>query len=362
MTDGEGTERRAEALLYELFTNSPTPVAIREVRDGEIVHVEDNPRAAALFDLTPDEVRGRTEAELGVSRQQIERAIARFRAARASGHPVTAELGVETKRGPRVLSGKVLALEDDRGERYLVLLEDVTELRALQAGVERAEQLAALGTLSASIGHEIGNPTMYAQLHLQLAIERAAVEGVSKSILDDMKTALDGVDQIARLLRDMRTLSMSPALATETAEVAPAVQTVADLVGPTLAPHATLHCSCPTVPAVRGSAGRLVQVLLNLVRNAIESVSARQGNVWLVVTQPTPETVEIDVSDDGPGLSPAVRERLFMPFATTKTSGTGLGLYVSQMLVTRAGGTIEAHDREGGGLRMSVVLPVARGA
>jgi len=359
MSVPERTQARIETLLYELFTNAPTPLGIREIVGDQIVHVEDNACAAALFDRTPEQVRGLTEAALGISRAQIDRAIARFRLARASGHPLTAELTLDTKAGPRVLSGKVSALHDENGERYLVLLADVTELRALQAGVERAEQLAALGTLSASIGHEIGNPTMYAQLHLQFALERAAVEGVSKVIIDDMRTALDGVDQIARLLRDMRTMSMGTVLASEVSEVAAAVQTVVDLVGPSLTSQATLHRHIEEVPPVRGSAGRLVQVLLNLVRNALESVGERQGNVWIDVTRPSPDTVHIDVSDDGPGLSPAVRERLFTPFATTKVTGTGLGLYVSRMLVTRTGGTIEAIDREGGGVCMRIMLPVA---
>jgi two-component system, NtrC family, sensor kinase len=358
MTDRKQGQGRVETLLYELFTNAPTPIGIREVQGEEIVHVEDNLRAAALFSRTPEETRGLSETDLGVARAQVDRAILRFRAARTSGHPMTAELSIDTKRGTRHLSGKVVALEDDRGERYLVLLEDVTELRALQAGVERAEQLAAIGTLSASIGHEIGNPTMYAQLHLQFAIERAAAEGVSKPILDDMKTALEGVDQIATLLRDMRTLSMSPVLATEVAEVGKVIETVVGLVAPT-ASRATLHRHAVEVPAVRGSTSRLAQVVLNLVRNAIESVSERRGNVWLDVTRPTHETVQIDVSDDGPGIAPEVRERLFTPFATTKPTGTGLGLYVSRLLVARAGGTIEAHDREGGGVCMRVVLPVA---
>lgn len=348
-----------EALLYELFTNSPTPVGIREVRGDEIVHVDDNPSAAALFDRTPEETRGCTEGELGVPREQVERAIVRFRTARASNHAMTAELGFQTKRGTRLLSGKVVALEDDRGERYLVLLEDVTELRALQAGVERAEQLAAVGTLSASIGHEIGNPTMYAQLHLQFAIERAATEGVSKSILDDMKTALEGIEQIARLLHDMRTLSMSPVLATEVADVGTVIETVVGLVAPSAASRVTVHRRTDPVPAVRGSTNRLAQVVLNLLRNAIESVSEQHGNVWLDVTQPTPDSVQIDVSDDGPGIAPELRERLFTPFATTKPTGTGLGLYVSRLLVARAGGTIEVHDREGSGVCMRVVLPVA---
>ncbi len=351
--------QRVETLLYELFTNAPVAIGVREVRGNDIVHVEDNPRSAALFGKTPAQTRGVTDADLGVSRAQIDRAILRFRAARACGHPLAAEISVPVVGGPRLHSGKVLALEDDRAERYVFLLEDVTELRALQSGIERAAQLAALGTLSASIGHEIGNPTMYAQLHLQFALERAKAEQVSPAILDDLRTALTGVEQIARLLQDMRTLTSDPISATEVSEVEAAIQTVLALVAPTLPDRATLHRHFTAVPAVRGSRGRLVQILLNLVRNAIESVSDKNGNVWIAITHPTPDAVHIEVADDGPGLAPSVRAHLFEPFATTKTHGTGLGLYVSRMLVKRAGGTIEALDRDGGGLRMCIVLPVA---
>lgn len=94
-------------------------------------------------------------------------------------------------------------------------------------------------------------------------------------------------------------------------------------------------------------------------RNAVESLGEERGNVWVYVTQPTMSTVQIDVSDDGPGLDQKLRERIFEPFVTTKSTGTGLGLYVSRMLVTRANGSIVALDREGGGLLMRVTLPTA---
>jgi C4-dicarboxylate-specific signal transduction histidine kinase len=260
--------------------------------------------------------------------------------------------------GPRTLAGTVIALEHEPEERYAFVLDDVTELRALQASVVRAEQLAVVGTLSASIGHEIANPAMYAQIHLQFALERAIEEGASTPLLDDLKTAAAGLGQVITLLRDLRTLSMDAMPASEVTELAPALQSVLDLVRPTLGSVA-LHVSAVDVPEVVGSRGRLVQVLINLVRNAIESVGERQGNVWVDVSQPTSTTVQIDVSDDGPGLAPELRERVFEPFVTTKQTGTGLGLYVSRMLVTRANGSIVALDREGGGLLMRVVLPTA---
>ncbi len=108
----------------------------------------------------------------------------------------------------------------------------MTELRALQASLVRAEQLSTLGTLSASIGHEIANPAMYAQMHLQFAIERATNDGVSQATLDDMKTALTGLGQVTSLLRDLRSLSMDTMPASEVTDLGSALQTVLDWCDP----------------------------------------------------------------------------------------------------------------------------------
>ena len=355
--DGRVEKRNLE-LLAALFERCPVAIGVRDIDGRMIIHVEDNARGAALFGRTPEELRGVSEASLGVPADQIERAIARFRLARSTGRPAHVELTIESATGPRTLAGNVIALDHAPEERYAFVLDDVTELRALQASVVRAEQLAVVGTLSASIGHEIANPAMYAQLHLQFAMDRALEEGGSPALLDDLKTAAAGMAQVTSLLRDLRSLSMDTMPASEITALAPAIESVLELVRPTLQ-HIALHVSQAEVPEVSGSRGRIVQVLLNLVRNAAESIGERSGNVWVDVTQPSETTVRIDVSDDGPGLTPVLRERLFEPFVTTKQAGTGLGLYVSRLLVTRANGSIEALDRNGGGLVMRVTLLTA---
>jgi signal transduction histidine kinase len=353
------TTRRNVELLAELFESCPVAIGVRDVVDGRaLVHVEDNRRAAALFGKTPEELRGLSEESLGVPAAQVARAIHRLREARATGRPARVELTVDSKLGPRTLAGNVIALEHGPEERYAFVLDDVTELRALQASVARAEQLAMIGTLSASIGHEIANPAMYAQLHLQFAIDRAVHDGAADVLVDDLRTALAGMTQVTTLLRDLRSLTMDTMPASEITDVEPTLHAVLDLVRPSLS-TASVHVDAPQTAPVTIARGRLMQVLLNLVRNAVESVGPQGGNVWVAVAQPSPARVRIDVADDGPGLEPELRARLFEPFATTKANGTGLGLYVSRMLVTRAGGTIEAQDRPGGGLRMRVELPAA---
>jgi signal transduction histidine kinase len=121
----------------------------------------------------------------------------------------------------------------------------------------------------------------------------------------------------------------------------------------------TLHEARDCEAKVQMSHSRLVQILLNVVRNAIEALAPERGNLWLSVTSPSPGHVRIELTDDGRGLDPALAGRLFEPFASTKPTGTGLGLYVSRLLTTRAGGTIEATPREGGGTRLRIELPAA---
>src|SRR5262249_10681712 len=118
---------------------------------------------------------------------------------------------------------------------------------------------------------------------------------------------------------------------------------------------------------------QLQQVLLNLLRNAAQatqgqgkvsvSTAARVGRTSLRGAPSVRDTlVELRVTDDGPGISRKVREKLFVPFFTTKKEGTGLGLAVSQKIVQEAGGRIEVRSREGEGSTFAVTLPATMDA
>ena len=123
--------------------------------------------------------------------------------------------------------------------------------------------------------------------------------------------------------------------------------------------HVTWHEERSREARVPMSHSRLVQILLNVVRNSIEAIAPQRGNVWLSVTSPSPDHVRIELADDGPGVEAALAGRLFEPFVSTKQTGTGLGLYVCRLLTARAGGTIEAMPREGGGMLLRIDMPSA---
>jgi CheY-like chemotaxis protein len=124
----------------------------------------------------------------------------------------------------------------------------------------------------------------------------------------------------------------------------------------------------PTELHVRGSSGRLAQLFTNLIINAVQAMPDRPagGNLVRVTAAVVGDEVTIAVADNGSGIAPEVRDRLFMPFATTKPIGvgTGLGLSVCRQIVDALGGTIEVEDGDGDGgpgTTFQIRLPRARG-
>jgi len=126
----------------------------------------------------------------------------------------------------------------------------------------------------------------------------------------------------------------------------------------------------PSLPSVTGDASRLTQVLLNLVRNAVEA-TPEGGTIRLSTRMETTYRVgrgngrerflSVEVSDDGEGIAEENLNRIFSPFFTTKSGGTGLGLAISQRIVAEHGGVLRARSVPGGGATFTVTLPVDAG-
>ncbi len=121
--------------------------------------------------------------------------------------------------------------------------------------------------------------------------------------------------------------------------------------------HVVLRREVAPVPAVLGDAAQLHQVVLNLVTNALQAVD--EGETVVVALRPDGDRVLLEVRDEGPGVDPALRDRIFEPFFSGREGGTGLGLFVSYGIVERHGGTLEVGDAPEGGARFSMRLPRA---
>jgi signal transduction histidine kinase len=125
----------------------------------------------------------------------------------------------------------------------------------------------------------------------------------------------------------------------------------------------TLERNYGDVGRIRGHAGQLNQVFMNLLTNAAQALSGKEGAVISVETRDTPTGVAIRISDNGPGIPPHVLPRIFDPFFTTKDvgEGSGLGLSIVHGIVERHGGTIEVETKRDSGTTFTVLLPRAQG-
>ncbi len=225
-------------------------------------------------------------------------------------------------------------------------------MRAQERRLVDAETLAVIGEMSAAVAHGIRNPLASIRSSAEL-IPGADAEAAQSSAEDIIAES----DRLEAWVRDL--LAFSRPL-----EAAPAPVDVSSLVARCAddferdAERRAIHLDTEVVaglPAVRGDALMVGQVLHSLVANAMEAVG-QAGHVRVLAAHDG-GSVRITVEDDGPGMSDEQLRRVGKPFYTTKTRGLGIGLSQARRIAERYGGALHIDSREGAGTRVSLVLP-----
>ncbi|MBI4702015.1 MAG: hypothetical protein HY744_12830 [Deltaproteobacteria bacterium] len=221
----------------------------------------------------------------------------------------------------------------------------------------QAEKLAALGQLAAGIAHEVGNPLSIISSSLQYLHQRLLGAGDPAS--EFTMTALQNVDRMHGLLRSMLDFAAVRRPEPRPVDLERAVSDVLGFVSPEcerrgLAVRVSVE---PALPRVRIDCAALKQILLNLIKNALEALE--HGGRELVVRawrSAAEGRVKLRVEDDGPPIAPEALAQLFRPFNTTKAAGTGLGLYLSRQIARDYLGEIDGQNA-GAGVQFTLTLP-----
>ena len=248
---------------------------------------------------------------------------------------------------------------DDGSVRIYASGLDVTEVRELERRAQLSEKLAAVGTLSAGLAHEIRNPLNAASLQLRLVERRSQGLEARERILGPVTLVQEELDRLSRLVREFLLFARPSELDTREVDLCSMCQQVLDLVAPLAEERGVTIAPCLPAGSVRVEADpqKLQQVLLNLVNNAIQAVSDEgEGEVGLEV-RADGAGAQIVVRDNGPGIPQEDLPRVFEPFFSTKPAGTGLGMAIVHSLVTLHGGTIQL--RIDGGTEVLLTLPGA---
>ncbi|HWO19005.1 MAG TPA: sensor histidine kinase [Kofleriaceae bacterium] len=261
------------------------------------------------------------------------------------------------------------------GQRLEAMARRIAERAERQARLARGDRLASVGVLSAQVAHEINRPLTTVLGHAKLLVEgkpeghpdRAALETIAAETAR-MQAIVGGLLEHTRAPRppEQRPGASAPGVPAPVCEVAAAVRHVGALLGPVIEEaRLSLALDIAATAPLAIETHALQQVLVHLVQNALHAMTAAGATGAITIAaRPGPGGVAtvITVSDEGPGIPPADRPRVFDPSFTTKAAGAGagFGLAVCKHLIATAGGTIEAGERAGGrGAELRVTIPNA---
>jgi signal transduction histidine kinase len=218
------------------------------------------------------------------------------------------------------------------------------------------DRLAAMQALTAGLAHEVRNPLNAAKLQIELLERRLRRGGDAPLLIEPCKLARTEIDRLTALLNEFLAFARPPELRTQAHDVAAIILQIAELER-IAAEHRgadLVLAVCPSQLIAHVDGPKLHQVVLNLVRNAIEAVSA--GGLVTLELHGNDVRILIRVQDDGPGIPTEVRPRIYEPFFSTKEGGTGLGMSIAHSLVSLHGGSIDL-DTSPQGTRFDVTIP-----
>ncbi len=225
------------------------------------------------------------------------------------------------------------------------------------------QRLASLGRLAAGVGHEINNPLQYLLFHLE-ELRSAPRLRADASVQASLEEAIDGARRIGRVVTSLRAYGVRREHFVEV-DLHDVVQAALRIAAPQLRHRITIHTDLQPIPAVLGDEGQLVQMVLNPLINAAQSLSRRQEGLEAWVTISTCTTgdgfAELQIADNGSGFDPAILPTLGEPYVTTRgrDGGTGLGLFVTLGLVAAHGGSLALENAPEGGAVVRIQLPPA---
>jgi signal transduction histidine kinase len=250
-------------------------------------------------------------------------------------------------------------LSEKEKQKSVELDRALAELQASQETLVRTEKLAAVGQLAASVGHELRNP---------LGAVRNAATYVNKRLSTSTTPQDAKVQQFlgiidrevgvcTRIISDLLDFASERPAQRDPCPLRALVDEAISVLPASAIPIENEISASLDVPSVDKEQFR--QVMINLLQNAVEAMDGRPGVVRARAEGGADRGWKIVVSDEGAGMPPAVRAKIFEPLYTTKTKGTGLGLAVVANLVRSHGGTIDVTSEEGKGTTFTIELPGA---
>jgi two-component system NtrC family sensor kinase len=383
--DARERERRSEATKSAIVDHALAAI----ITTDELGRVAEwNPAATAMFGLSREAALGRPVDELIIP--------ARLRADHAAGIARARDSGALRLAGQRLeMAGlrsdgsefpieMVLARTDVAGSHhYTAFINDISARRQAQQEIERqrealrqSEKLTAMGSLLAGVAHELNNPLSIVLGRAALLEGKAAGQNLGISLADDVRRIREAAERCGRIVRTFLNMARARPQTRQAVPLNELVRAAVELLSYSLRSGGiTLELAlAPDLPDLPADPDRLGQLVMNLIVNAQQALSVQPGERRLRISSGAAadgRQLWLRVADNGPGIAPELRERIFTAFFTTKGDGdgngengghkgTGLGLAVARTVAREHGGELQL-ETTAGGASFLLTLPLVAG-
>jgi len=372
LADIEARERLAVAALnreIEARERFITNV-VESLRDGLVVLDADgrvrawNRAMEERYEVKAQEVLGRPFLDINPTwkREGLAEPIERLLRGEIEEFAVEGLEHETLKKGRVILDVKGSLLRENLAPTGAVLLlEDTTEKVGLERSARQAEKLAALGTLSAGLAHELNNPVGIISSRIDLMLQEAEELGLPPQVRQDLEVLHRHSQRVARIARGLLSFARQSPGDRGLLDLNGVVEDTLLLLEKQVSKEGITvrRLLAPDLPPMQGDSNALQQVVLNLLTNARDAMGdGGEIRIETGTVASRPGWLRLVVADNGPGIPLHRLPRIFDPFYTTKAQGTGLGLAVSYGIVREHQGTIDVQSQPGKGTTFTLTFPV----
>jgi PAS domain S-box-containing protein len=353
----EGSVATAQAL----FESAAQGIVIAD-RNGTIISA--NPQLLQVFGYEREELLGQPIERMLPERLREVHVAHRdnyFKSPRPRPMGLGFDLTARRKDGTEFpVEVSLSSFESGRGRLAIAFITDISERLKLEHETRRSEKLVTLGAISAGIAHELNNPIGIISSRIELMLEDAGSRRLPAEVEEDLHVLHRNALRVGTIAKGLLTLARHRPKQRHLVDLNAEIDEVLLLVGKQMSKD-DIQLSTQldrTLAPIIGDSVAMQEVLLNLLMNAREAMPG--GGAVRIETGSVagqPGWIQLAVTDNGPGIPAEVIPRLFDPFYTQKTSGTGLGLWISKRIVRDHRGTIEVQSQPGQGTSFIMTFP-----
>ncbi len=339
---------REKGFLEKVFDALQEGVILLD-NEGKVTYV--NQAASRFFGLKIDQVIGQRltqGAVRGLDWSELQK----------PGTVVSRDLEIFYPEN-RYLNFYITSIDDEQPLGFVMLIRDITETRKRTEEQIESERLNAFTLLAAGVAHELGNPLNSLTIHLQLLERRLKKMGAKgESLREHLDVATGEIKRLDFIIGQFLAAIRPTQPQFQRVQLRELLDECVRFLQPEIEQAKVklkldLRSDLPSMPL---DANQIKQAVYNLIRNACQAMP--KGGTLTISGTFTDFEVRLSFEDTGKGISSEQMNKLFQPFATTRSTGTGLGLLIVRRIVREHGGEIDIESREGQGTRVSLWLPL----